>query len=371
MVVKMNLNENEEKVLEILSDDPYISQKNIADKLNLSRPAIANIISGLQTKGYIIGKPYVLRTDNYISCVGGANIDYTFKLYEKLIMETSNPVSSHISYGGVVRNIAENLARLNEQVSLMSLVGKDSLGEELIKDNKKIMEVFATDLVDKARTGSYYSVIDKSGNMNIGFADMNINDLMDRSWILEHRKHLIQSSWIIADTNVTKSGLEALVEFSGNEDKKLCIVGVSGPKMKNMPEDISGVNLIITNLDESQTYFNTESYNLVNLVNLWLEKGVENVVITQGKKGCVFGNGLSIKHQNAFIVEDEEIIDVTGAGDAFSAATIYGLINNLKLDEAVKLGAISSSLTIKSNQAVNPNLSINILKKELKKYEKI
>ncbi|MDY0317698.1 MAG: winged helix-turn-helix transcriptional regulator [Candidatus Izemoplasmatales bacterium] len=363
----MKLNDNEIKVLAILEEDPYINQKNIADKMNLSRPAVANLISGLQTKGYIIGKPYVLRKKEYVTCVGGANVDYTFNLEDQMIMGTSNPVSKSISYGGVIRNIAENLARLNQRVSLMSLVGKDTVGENLLKDNKKLMEVFATDTLDNQPTGSYYSVIDKHGNMSVGFADMSINDLMDRTWILEHRKHLILSSWIIADTNIKKSGLEALVEYANNEDKNLCIVGVSGPKMRNMPDDISGVNLIITNLDESQTYFNSSTDDLFSLAKLWLDKGVERIVITEGKKGFVYGNKSFLKHQEAFIVEEKDIVDVTGAGDAFSAATIYGIINNLKFEEAVKLGAISSSLTIKQNHAVNPNLSINLLKKELKK----
>jgi sugar/nucleoside kinase (ribokinase family)/DNA-binding CsgD family transcriptional regulator len=363
----MKLNDNEIKVLKILEEDPFISQKNIADKLSLSRPAVANLISGLQTKGYILGKPYVLKKSDYITCVGGANVDYTFRLEDDLIMETSNPVASSISYGGVIRNIAENLSRLNSKVSLMSLVGSDSIGVNLLKDNKKLMEVFATDIIDDYRTGSYYSVIDKLGNMNVGFADMAINNLMNRTWILEHKRHLIQSSWIIADTNIKKSGLAALVEFANNEDKNLCFVGVSGPKMKNMPEDVNGVKLIITNIDESQTYFNNKSKDLFYLANLWLEKGVEMIVITQGKKGFVYGNKTALKHQNAFLVKDEEVVDVTGAGDAFSGATIYGIVNNLKLEDAVKLGAISSSLTIKEKSAVNPNLSINLLKKELKK----
>ncbi|MDY0023923.1 MAG: winged helix-turn-helix transcriptional regulator [Candidatus Izemoplasmatales bacterium] len=367
----MKLNDNEEKVLKILEEDPFISQQSIADKMNLSRPAIANLISGLQTKGYILGKPYMLKKEKYITCIGGANIDYSFKLKEDLIMETSNPVSSEISYGGVIRNIAENLVRLNEQVSLMTVVGNDVLGNRLLKDSKKLMAVFASDAIDNYNTGSYYSVIDKSGNMNVGFADMEINNLMDRTWVLEHRRFLNQSDWLIADANITRSGIEALIEYAVDEEKKLCLIGVSGPKMKNIPKDLLGVHLIITNLDESQAYFNVKEKNPEKLIKLWLEKNVTQAIITYGKKGVYFGNQFMISHQEALLVKEEDIVDVTGAGDAFSAATIYGLINEQELNEAVKLGVTSSSLTIKSNKSVNPNLSINLIKKELKNYEKL
>src|SRR5690554_5956302 len=121
----MKLNEKEKKVLEILKLDPYVSQQYIANKLSLSRPAIANLISGLQEKGYILGKPYMLRQEEYITCVGGANLDHSFKLESKMVLKTSNPVKSTTSYGGVIRNVADNLARLNHKVSLMTIVGDD------------------------------------------------------------------------------------------------------------------------------------------------------------------------------------------------------------------------------------------------------
>ncbi len=371
VVINMGLNDNEEKVLKILEQDPYVSQQFIADKLSISRPAVANLISGLQEKGFILGKPYLLRKEEYLTCVGGANLDYTFILNDEMILETSNPVKSSVSYGGVVRNIAENLARLNNKVSLMSMVGDDSVGESLLKDNKKLMDVFATDKVLNERTGTYYSVIGKDGNMNVGFADMSINLRMNRTWVLEHKRYLNLGSWIIADTNITKDGLEALVEFAKLENKKLAIVGVSGPKMKNMPDDLKGVEIVICNLDESQSYFMSKSNDIENFCRLWLVKGTNKIVVTSGKSGCFYGNQNFIKHQKILEVPDDLVVDVTGAGDAFSAMVIHGLSNGETFEKSVKLGVISSSLTIQSHYSVNQNLSINLVEKEFKNNENL
>lgn len=367
----MKLNENERKVLELLKSDPYASQQRIADQLSLSRPAVANLISGLQDKGYILGKPYVLKKEEYVTCVGGTNLDYTFRLEDDMVLGTSNPVVSQVSFGGVVRNVADNLSRLNHQVSLMSIVGADSAGEDLIENSKKIMEVFAIDKLSKSNTGGYYSIIGKDGNMNVGFADMSINKHMNGTWILEHKRHLSLSSWIIADTNITKDAVEALIEYSVSNQKKLALIGVSGPKMKNVPSDLNGVEIIICNLDESQSYFHTTSDNLDELAKLWIDKGVKKAIITKGKQGCVFTDGTTIKHQPAAIVSDDLVVDVTGAGDAFSSAVLHGLISDETLDKSVKFGTISSSMTIQSKYSVNPKLSINLIKKELKKYENI
>ncbi len=367
----MKLNENENKVLTILKEDPYVSQQFIADQLKLSRSAIANLISGLQNKGYILGKPYVLKTEEYVTCIGGANIDYTFRLEEEMILGTSNPVNSLTSNGGVIRNVADNLSRLNHSVSLMSVLGDDRAGEDLLSYSKKIMEVFACDKLPHESTGGYYSVIGKDGNMKVGFADMSINRHMNRSWILGHKRHLNLSTWLIADTNMAKDALEALIEYAQSEHKKLAIIGVSGPKMKYVPDDLHGVEILISNLDESQSYFKTGEENLEVLINMWIEKGIKQVIITHGKNGSAYHDGNQIGYQKAYLVKDENVVDVTGAGDAFSSAVLHGLINQESMEKSLKYGAVSSSLTVQSKSAVNPKLSINLIKEELKKYENV
>jgi len=364
-------NKNELIVLKILQANPYTNQKDIAQQMGLSRPAVANHISSLQNKGYILGKPYVLSTGKYITCIGGANMDHTFKLDQEMILGTSNPITSSLSFGGVIRNVAENLSRLDSKVSLMSVVGNDAHGESLIESSSKIMEVFAVDKLKDQTTGGYYSIIDLKGNMKVGYADMSINSAMNRGWILEHKRHLYMSSWIVTDLNVSKEAVESLIEFRRQEDIPLAIIGVSSPKMKHLPKDIKGIDIIICNKDETQIYFNTTNENAEELCALWLEAGVNKAVVTDGTKGSYFGENKQVFHQSAFMIAEENIVDVTGAGDSFSSGIIYGLSTNHSFQESVRLGAMSSSLTIQEPFAVNPKLSIHLIKKELNKYDNI
>ncbi len=367
----MKLNDNEVRVLEILKLDPYVSQQYIADQLLLSRPAVANLISGLQEKGFILGKPYMLKQEEYITCVGGANLDHSFQLESKMILKTSNPVKSTTSFGGVIRNVAENLARLNHKVSLMTIVGDDNSGNDLLSHASKYMEIFASDKKVGFNTGGYYSIMNHEGEMDIGYADMSIYDQMDRSWIIEHKKHLSLSSWIITDMNVDKDGIEALIEFANNEEKKLAVIGVSGPKMKHLPKDLYGVEILICNLDEAQSYFESNHDDLSTYAKLFLDKGVKNIVITQGVNGSLYANEKSIEHRRAMMIDRNLVVDVTGAGDAFSGAVLHGLIHGESLDICVSYGIVSSSLTIQSKHSVNSKLSMNLIKKELKKYENL
>lgn len=366
----MKLNNNEKKVLEILRNDPYSNQKDVARRINVSRPAVANIISSLQEKGYILGKPYLLREDSYITCIGGANFDVTLRMQDELVPKTSNPVVSSKSHGGVVRNVAENISRMGLNVSLMSLLGDDSFGENLKRFSNNLMETFAVEKISNETTGTYYSVINQEGDMLYGFADMVINRLMDRSWILRHRKHIIMSEYLVCDLNPSRQAIEALLEYKKELNIPMAMVGVSGPKMKNLPKDIIGLDIIICNIDETQTYFNTNIENGYDLCRLWLDSGVKKAIVTAGTKGSYYGQNNKVSHQKSYLVQSNDVVDVTGAGDAFSSAVLYGIIKGQTLEKSVKLGAVSSSLTIQVPFAVNPNLSIKELEKELEKYER-
>jgi len=362
----MSLNEREKKLLDVLRVNPYVTQKEIAVSLHMSRPAVANIISGLQDKGYILGKPYVLRDKTYVTCIGGANMDVTLMLDQPLIQGTSNPVKTVSSYGGVIRNVAENLSRLQLDVSLMSLVGDDASGLDIITASQALMATFATETVPHETTGTYYAVINDTGDMEYGFASMTINYHMDRSWILRHKKHLVMSEFIITDLNVSKEAIETILELKKDLGIPVAIVGVSGPKMSHLPENLKELDVLICNVDETQAYFNTHIDDEKKLCQLWLDKGIKNVVVTSGLKGAFFNENGSISHVPARYVDQASIIDVTGAGDAFSSAFMYGIIKGYNISEAVKLGTINASLTVQVPNAVNPNLSIQTLKKELK-----
>ena len=60
-----------------------------------------------------------------IACLGGAHVDRHGVLQGPLVLGTSNPGRVSSDFGGVARNVAENLARLGRRVSMLSRVGAD------------------------------------------------------------------------------------------------------------------------------------------------------------------------------------------------------------------------------------------------------
>jgi pseudouridine kinase len=93
-----------------------------------------------------------------------------------------------------------------------------------------------------------------------------------------------------------------------------------------------------------------------------LRHGSKIAVVTLGQKGLVYADSSG----SGFIrAANVEVVDPTGAGDAFSAAVIFGLLNEVAVDEAMRLGATAAALTISTKDTVYPHLDLEHLYDEL------
>jgi pseudouridine kinase len=86
--------------------------------------------------------------------------------------------------------------------------------------------------------------------------------------------------------------------------------------------------------------------------------GVKIAVVTLGEQGVAYADGSG----GGFIrAVRTQVVDPTGAGDAFTAAVIFGLLNEVTVDEAMRLGMTAASLTLQSRDTVLPQLSQELL----------
>ena len=86
-----------------------------------------------------------------------------------------------------------------------------------------------------------------------------------------------------------------------------------------------------------------------------LSQGLEIAVIILGELGLCY----AISEINGFIPAiHTEVVDPTGAGDALVATLIYALLNDILLDEAMRLGVTAASMTLRHPGAVASDLSL-------------
>jgi pseudouridine kinase len=86
--------------------------------------------------------------------------------------------------------------------------------------------------------------------------------------------------------------------------------------------------------------------------------GAKIGVVTLAEQGLAYADGSGGGFIRAI---NTHVVDSTGAGDAFAGAVIFGLLNDVPVDEAMRLGVTAASLTLQSRQTVLPTLSQELL----------
>ncbi|MEN2767102.1 carbohydrate kinase [Ornithinibacillus xuwenensis] len=361
------LNENEKRIFELIKKNPFVSQQELANEMDLSRPSIANLISGLVKKGYIHGKAYVVNESNQIICIGGANVDRKFYVKGELQFGTSNPIRSTQSAGGVARNVAENLGRLGMDISLITASGLDAEWSFIEVASSTYMDLNHVIPMPKASTGSYSAVINDTGELILALADMDIYDAITPELLQTRLTGFPQPRCIIADLNLASDALFYLQQFANQRKIPLVFIAVSAPKMSRLPDNLDGLTWLIANREESEAYFNIQmktEKEWENGLQKWLDLGVQNVVVTNGKEGSMIGNKEEgIHFMPALAIQD--IQDVTGAGDAFTAAVIHTWLEGRGLKEIAKAGAVNAAKTVQTKYTVRQNLSSLQLQKDM------
>jgi pseudouridine kinase len=86
--------------------------------------------------------------------------------------------------------------------------------------------------------------------------------------------------------------------------------------------------------------------------------GVEIAIITMAEKGLCYATS---EESGSVPAIQTEVVDLTGGGDALTAAVVFALLNDIPVSEAMRLGCSAASLTIACNQTTVPNLTLELL----------
>jgi len=107
--------------------------------------------------------------------IGAQNIDIFAQSSIEYVLKDSNPSKIHLSFGGVGRNMAENLKRLGNDVHFLTVFADDFFAkaakQSLIDMNINILE--SIDVKDQTNS-IYMGIMDKDNDLFLGLNDMDI-----------------------------------------------------------------------------------------------------------------------------------------------------------------------------------------------------
>ena len=341
-----------------------ITQNELAEKLNISRSSVGVHIANLMKKGLIKGKRYVLDEAPYICVIGGSNVDIHGFPNQRLVPADSNPGQIRISFGGVGRNIAENTSRMGISTKLITAVGNDDYGLSLL--NQVNLSEFDTQhsvISDEFPTSTYMSILDVDGDMRLAISQMDVLKKLDIEF-LESRRPVVKNARLcVLDTNLPQESIEYLA--ASFPDQEFCLDTVSTAKAAKAKGVLAKLFLIKPNQLEAEKLSGIAIRNSEDLRRCgayFLEQGVKQVVISLGSRGNYYNDG---RHEFILEAGEVEVVNATGAGDAFMAGLIYGRLNALSAEETVKFAMAASFMALSHTNTINPNLSAETINTEM------
>ena len=292
-----------------------------------------------------------MMTSPKILAVGGAHIDRRGQVSGPYVPAASNPGTMREDVGGGVFNALRSLVRRGASASLLSLRGGDASGETV---SRAIAASGIADLsavfLDRT-TPSYTALIDRDGELIVGFADMALYDLAFPKQIrrAKVREVIADTDAILCDANLPTTALERLVALASV--KPVFAIAISPAKVVRLVPVLGSLALLFMNRREAVALAGASADATdQGLVDALRRAGLKSAVVTAGGAPVLAFDGDGI-----FAVAPpapRRIADVTGAGDALAGATIAALLRGVSLRAALREGVAAAALAIESSDAV-------------------
>ncbi len=300
--------------------------------------------------------------------IGASGLDLVGRLKNPAVSGISNPADVQPCFGGVARNIAENLARLGQPVSLISAVGHDSFGDELLRQTAGAgVDVSACLQTTHGHTGAYLAVVDPNGDFEFGLDDMDVIAALTPAVLRERAELFQQAGLVLIDGNLPPASMRTAFKLAREARIPVCADPASTSLAPRLIPHLEEIYLLSANGAEASVCCQADSpahtpASAELLARCLINLGVEIAVIPIAKTGVVYASGEISGHTPAIATQ---VVHPTGAGDALTATLIFGLLNDIPLDEAVRLGVSAASLTLRHPGSVLPDLSLEKLYDEL------
>lgn len=244
--------------------------------------------------------------------------------------------------GGSAANTIVALARLGAAVGFVGVVGTDEPGDKLLDDFRK-EGVEMRIKREGGYTGAAIGFVDAQGERALyiypGVNDQLCIEDVDADFV-NNTRFLHTSSF------VNKEQLEMQCELAKHLKPELSF----SPGMLCFKYELADLSQVIErsavvflSIDELKSLMKGADYEKGAAV--LLTKGAQIVCVTLGARGCYVTDTTGATH----LIEayPTEVVDTTGAGDAFAAGFLYGLLHEKGIQESGKIGNKVAALCIR------------------------
>jgi len=249
--------------------------------------------------------------------------------------------------GGKGSNQAVAASRLGAEVYFVGCVGADYFGE--IARNNFIEEKINTDYLKISKTqhtGMALILVDDKTAENMIVVAPGANMEIDIPLVENAREIIIDADVVLLQLEIPVEIVEHVIKLVYKSNNAISILNPA-PGKKLEKKVWEKVSLITPNRSELELITNGRVSTLKEAEDAAKEiisAGVRNVIVTLGKDGALVVNSKETTHVPTF--EEVDIVDTTGAGDAFNGGLAIALSEGKDLVEATYFANAVASLKV-------------------------
>jgi pseudouridine kinase len=283
--------------------------------------------------------------------VGGINLDTLARISTETVRGSSNPGDTVTAPGGVGRNIAENLARLGTPVRLVGSVGVDHAGDLLLDGLARVgVDASGVQRRNDVATGTYTAVLDSTGNLDVGVADMGATDAIIPEQV--DADTLDGASWLVLDGNLRADTISRCLSLATAAAIPVVLDPVGVAKAARLGP-VPGLHTFTPNGPELAAWSGLDDpvaaiakAHAERIEVVWLRAGPEGSTLHRADREPVL-----------IRLPAAPVVDVTGAGDAMLAAYVHRLRAGASIEDAAWFAAAAAWLTVGCPTAVRTDLT--------------
>lgn len=287
--------------------------------------------------------------------IGGANVDVQGFAHQALVRFDSNPGTITTSFGGVGRNIAENLARLHVPVTLISVVGEDAAGKALWDHAKACgMDTRFLLRLPYHSTSHYLALMDAHHEMELAVSDMSILDQLTLDLLRPIVQEIRPQDYVVLDGNLSEETLQSLISIL---PCRMVADPISAHKAIRLKSCLSHLYAIKPNRYEAEVLVGFPLHGEADYhraVDVLLQAGVQQVWLTLGEEGVLLG---TVNERLRLTFTPTSIQSATGAGDAFFAGALAALLHDGSLMDVGRYALTCAGFALATNKTVNEEVT--------------
>ncbi len=274
------------------------------------------------------------------------------------------PARIRTAFGGVARNVAENLARLEHPVRFITAVGHDAEGHYLLQHLADLgVDVSLSRVSSEHPTGTYIGVLHPQGGLHYGVYDMRVIQALTPDYIKAQEDVFPLADAVVIDANLPPETLRVIFQLARRYHRPVIADATSTTLAQRLLPYLDQISLLTQNHLEAAALLGEaipqdDFASALRAAQALVARGVDMALVTLAEFGVCYATPNISGHIPAVRTD---VRDPTGAGDALTATVLFALREGLPPDEAVRLGTAAAALTLREVGTVVVDLNLERL----------